>query len=466
MGMLTDNPFNRSLSRNISELSNYHTDANITDVDIFTESNNSNQNTYSSHDKMELQLPLSPPIPIDLSMFSGLRRTKSCLKPLYPRRNHHRKGTNDSIVSLPPKTNKLYSPVKTFHKNINLDNSTSKYNHVLTPYGNRNCFDSVLSKALIPTHKESHDLFPRITVETLKEIICNNIHEQFYDSYKIIDSRFDYEFQGGHIKNALNISSTNEIETRLLGTVMIPNTEKPILLIFHCEFSSHRGPTLASHLRNCDRIINQDTYPKLYYPDILLLDGGYKEFYDKLPELCFPRNYVAMNSSENLHKCKTELNKFRINSKKLISRNNSIRTLHNTKLVNEHSKENTLKLDILPKLSFLSPSSIGTSSSDEYEEGIRENDTDGIPSEESSYISINKLLLMKELDNKFYDSNEENNISEEDDSDDGGGDSSGALEYHNYQEYPYNETIFTSKFSAINRSNKLCFNNAPTFPMN
>lgn len=463
MGMLTDNPFNRSLSRNISELSNYHTDENITDVDIFTESNSSNQTIYNRDNKMESQLPLSPPVVIDLPTFSGLRRTNSYRQPLYPHRNHHRKGTNDSIVSLPSRTNKSYSPMKISDKNININNSTSKYNHVLAPHGHRNCFDSVLSKTLITTHKESHDLFPRITVETLKEIICNNVHEQFYDSYKIVDSRFDYEFQGGHIKTALNISSTNEIEMQLLGTTTIPNTKKPILLIFHCEFSSHRGPTLASHLRNCDRIINQDNYPKLYYPDILLLDGGYKEFYDKFPEFCFPRNYVAMNSSENLHKCKTELDKFRINSKKLISRNNSIRTLHNTKVTNEYSKENLLKFDIPPKLSFLSPSSTEIPSSDECKERDGENDIGDIPLVESSCISINKILLMKDLDNTIYYSSEENNSSEEDESDDSGGDDNRVLECHNYEEYPYNEKLFTSEIPVINKSNRLCFNNAPTF---
>lgn len=458
MGMLTDNPFNRSLSENISELSSCHTDENITDVDIFTESNTSNQTTYNANDKKKLQLPLFSPVTIDLPTFSGLRRSKSCRQPVYPAKNHYRKSTNDSIVSLPSRSNKLYSPIKTFDKTININKNTSKYNHVLEPLEHRNCFNSVLSKTSITFYRESHDLFPRITVETLKEIMCNNIHEQLYDSYKIIDSRFDYEFQGGHIKQALNISSTNEIETQLLGATALPNTKKPILLIFHCEFSSHRGPALASHLRNCDRIINQDNYPKLYYPDILLLDGGYKEFYDKLPEFCFPRNYVAMNSSENLHKCKTELDKFRYNSKRMISRNNSIRTLNNTKLTNEHSKENILKFDTPPKLSFFSSSSIEISSREEYKEKNGQNSIGNIPSVDSSYISINKILLMKDLDNDFYDNTEENNNFEMDESDGGS-----VLDCHNYEEYSYNGKTFTSEVPVMNRSNRLCFYNTPTF---
>ena len=58
------------------------------------------------------------------------------------------------------------------------------------------------------------------------------------------------------LKGALNISFTNGIESYLLGITMIHNTENPTLLIFHCEFSSHRGPTLGLYLRKCDRKIS------------------------------------------------------------------------------------------------------------------------------------------------------------------------------------------------------------------
>ena len=71
------------------------------------------------------------------------------------------------------------------------------------------------------------------------------------------------------------------------GLVRHPRTatdpDKRCIVIFHCEFSSERGPTLSRFLRNQDRLRNNDSYPNLYYPEIYLLEGGYKAFYEQFP---------------------------------------------------------------------------------------------------------------------------------------------------------------------------------------
>ncbi len=36
-------------------------------------------------------------------------------------------------------------------------------------------------------------------------------------------------------------------------------------------------------LRNQDRDANKDCYPSLYYPEVYLLDNGYKAFYEQHP---------------------------------------------------------------------------------------------------------------------------------------------------------------------------------------
>ncbi|CAI4048034.1 hypothetical protein SKDZ_13G1680 [Saccharomyces kudriavzevii ZP591] len=215
----------------------------------------------------------------------------------------------------------------TSQNNMNLTSASSS--PVTFDSTKEKCFESSLGKTQIPYYyddKNSNDFFPRISPETLKNILQNNMCQSFYDSCCVIDCRFEYEYTGGHIINSVNIHSREDIESEFIHKVLHSDTNNsnlPTLLIIHCEFSSHRGPSLASHLRNCDRIMNQDRYPKLFYPDILILDGGYKAVFDSFPELCYPCRYVGMNSQDNLLNCEQEMDRFRKESKKFTTKNNS-----------------------------------------------------------------------------------------------------------------------------------------------
>ena len=64
------------------------------------------------------------------------------------------------------------------------------------------------------------------------------------------------------------------------------------LFRFHCESSSERGPKLSRFLRNHDRM--SSPYPTLQYPEIYLLHGGYKEFFQNNSDLCDPHSYRPM----------------------------------------------------------------------------------------------------------------------------------------------------------------------------
>ena len=68
----------------------------------------------------------------------------------------------------------------------------------------------------------------------------------------MIDCRFDYEYNGGHIPGAININTTTGVEDFLLGArvakpepSMSGDTAKKTVLVFHCEFSQKRAPTLC-----------------------------------------------------------------------------------------------------------------------------------------------------------------------------------------------------------------------------
>jgi len=83
------------------------------------------------------------------------------------------------------------------------------------------------------------------------------------------------------LQGAKNLYTSEHIIQEFLKQPLLPSSpNKRIVLIFHCEFSSERGPKLSRFLRSQDRTLNKECYPHLHYPEIYLLEGGYKVFYE------------------------------------------------------------------------------------------------------------------------------------------------------------------------------------------
>ncbi|XP_027402175.1 M-phase inducer phosphatase 3 isoform X2 [Bos indicus] len=130
--------------------------------------------------------------------------------------------------------------------------------------------------------------------------------EKFY----IIDCRYPYEYLGGHIQGALNLHSQEELYNFFLKKPIVPwDNQKRIVIVFHCEFSSERGPRMCRSLREEDRTLNQ--YPALYYPELYILKGGYRDFFPEYMELCEPQSYCPMHHQDH----KAELLRCRNQSK-------------------------------------------------------------------------------------------------------------------------------------------------------
>lgn len=155
------------------------------------------------------------------------------------------------------------------------------------------------------------DPLKRIDGDTLCDILDGKFNH-LYSKHIIIDCRFEYEYRGGHIDSAINISEHSKLEKILFQR---QHYKSPPLLIFHCEFSSHRGPLMAVHLRKCDRNLNVGNYPHLNYPNILILQGGYKTFFKNWSFRCFPQKYVEMNDEQHSKTCEKEMDRFRKSSK-------------------------------------------------------------------------------------------------------------------------------------------------------
>ncbi|KAL7977820.1 hypothetical protein Chor_010772 [Crotalus horridus] len=96
----------------------------------------------------------------------------------------------------------------------------------------------------------------------------------------IIDCRFPYEYEGGHIKGAVNLPLEEDVEDFLLKTPIASSSGgRRVVVVFHCEFSSERAPRMCRFVRERDRLGNQ--YPSLHYPELYILKGGYKDFFLK-----------------------------------------------------------------------------------------------------------------------------------------------------------------------------------------
>ncbi|XP_066488307.1 M-phase inducer phosphatase 2 [Tiliqua scincoides] len=154
-------------------------------------------------------------------------------------------------------------------------------------------------------HQDLKYISPEMMVAVL-----NGQFSSLIESCVIVDCRYPYEYEGGHIKGAVNLPLEKDVEEFLLKKPIVPfNLEKRVIVVFHCEFSSERGPRMCRFVREKDRACNE--YPSLHYPELYILKGGYKEFFPQYQTHCEPQNYRPMHHED----FKEDLRKFRLKSR-------------------------------------------------------------------------------------------------------------------------------------------------------
>jgi len=196
--------------------------------------------------------------------------------------------------------------------------------HVLLPNISGDMIGDFSRQFQLPTVPGKNGHLTYITPETL-----NTCLEQENSKFniKIIDCRYPYEYEGGHIKSAINIWNHPQMIDYFFGSrplwVEKDTMYKTNILVFYCEFSSERAPTMASDLRKYDR--GQNQYPHLHYPEVYILRGGYQAFYEPLTFLnnCEPASYTTMRDdrfSSDLCRCKKERTRLSDKSKRPIEK--------------------------------------------------------------------------------------------------------------------------------------------------
>lgn len=100
----------------------------------------------------------------------------------------------------------------------------------------------------LPLTDGKHSDLKAISVDVMAQLIRGDF-DKSVASFQIIDCRYPYEFDGGHIHGAQNIYTQEQILTELVDSKTdTPKSDsdepKHNIIVFHCEFSSERGPKL------------------------------------------------------------------------------------------------------------------------------------------------------------------------------------------------------------------------------
>ncbi|WWC68646.1 uncharacterized protein I206_102577 [Kwoniella pini CBS 10737] len=206
--------------------------------------------------------------------------------------------------------------------------AASKGKQKISPYGPGGLpgfGDNEMDGKILPCHKVKEDGLVRITPDTLQELLAGKYSSKI-KRHHIIDCRFDYEYAGGHIAGAINVKSMDALDQLLLSestgvhasgnSLPVPSRSgeleegEQVVLVFHCEFSAKRAPTFAKHLRSRDRLLNNALYPKIFYPEVYILEGGYCGFYQSQPEKC-EGGYTPMDDPKHFERRNSDLHDFR-----------------------------------------------------------------------------------------------------------------------------------------------------------
>ncbi|KAJ2744942.1 m-phase inducer phosphatase [Coemansia sp. BCRC 34301] len=172
----------------------------------------------------------------------------------------------------------------------------------------------------LPCATAATDSIMRIEAETVSELLTGGRYSDMYDEKIVVDCRFPYEYEGGHIAGAVNAPTMDALEKLLLDR---PRTDRRVVVVLHCEYSLQRAPSMASHLRRRDREVNMHRYPYLHYPEIYVLKGGYRNFFSFHKTLCEPQSYVEMNDQAYMTDCRQRMLQFNRQFKRTKSMNDT-----------------------------------------------------------------------------------------------------------------------------------------------
>ena len=126
-----------------------------------------------------------------------------------------------------------------------------------------------------------YDDYPRISPLQLAELM-RNPSGFGYQELLILDSRYIYEFQNGHIQNSVFV----DMDDDMFMHKVFEHKESKVAIVIYSEFSKYRGLVTYSMIRNADRDANTLRYPNVFFTEMYILEGGYEKFYKEFGCFC------------------------------------------------------------------------------------------------------------------------------------------------------------------------------------
>lgn len=95
-------------------------------------------------------------------------------------------------------------------------------------------------------------LIGQIEVLTVGDFLCLQLRSAILreapfenlSSLEVIDCRYPYEYDGGHIRTAINCHTQEELREKFAFKENDEDFGKKKAIVFHCEFSSKRAPEM------------------------------------------------------------------------------------------------------------------------------------------------------------------------------------------------------------------------------
>ena len=183
----------------------------------------------------------------------------------------------------------------------------------------------------LPLSGKTSDGVAMISCATVASLLRGDEWAAEFDSVLVLDCRFAYEYSGGHIRGAVNFTSLQQLTEALLpadvtavtetlsslsslssssssspesSTPSPPPSPSRRCLVFHCEYSQSRAPQYFSALRRLDTALHPFPALSPSFPDMYVMEGGYRKWVTDFPELCEPHGgYVEMNAKQWREEC-------------------------------------------------------------------------------------------------------------------------------------------------------------------